>query len=248
MSKSHFVLVHGAYHRAWHLSHLKAELQAFGYTVSDVDLPAAGETCDQHVNDGLVADTAAVLAAVEEAASKHDNIALVFHSYGGVPGGEAAAQLSPTAASKVKHMIYLAAFVLRAGNAATTRSGGKTAPWSTRTEDNKFVYVPDPVAPFYHDVEPGLAKEAAARVTRHAASSFNTPTKAQGWELFPTTYIFCKEDRAMPIAVQKVWFDLLTDEERKGWRFETLDCGHSPFLSKPAECAKLLAKIVGDTA
>ncbi|KXT09176.1 hypothetical protein AC579_8401 [Pseudocercospora musae] len=44
MSKRHIILVHGAYHRAWHLQPLKAELEQNGYgnAVSTLDSPATG--------------------------------------------------------------------------------------------------------------------------------------------------------------------------------------------------------------
>ncbi|EME38297.1 hypothetical protein DOTSEDRAFT_48565 [Dothistroma septosporum NZE10] len=243
MSAPHFVLVHGVYHRAWHFNQLRAELEAVGSTVSDLDLPAAGDTSTIHVDNGLVADAAAILATIEEAAFKHDNIILLFHSYGGLAGSEAAAQLSSTAASKIKNIIYLAAFVNPAGTSMSSRTGGRLPPWSRPTEDGKFSYVPDSFDCFYHDVEPALAKEAHDRLVRQATSIFHTPTKYQGWELFPTTYIFCTDDRALPLRIQKGFFDKMTEEQVNGWRFETIQSSHSPYLSKPTELAKLLAQI-----
>lgn len=67
---------------------------------------------------------------MEEAASKSDRIIPVFHSYSGIPGGEAAVELDEETKKKVQRLVYLCAFVLEQGTALTTRSAGQVAPWA----------------------------------------------------------------------------------------------------------------------
>lgn len=131
MSKPHFVLVHGAFHRAWHLQSLVERLEKAGYPVSTLDLPSVNQDIAKVPREGgLRADVDAVKAVIEEAALNSAQIILVFHSYGGVPGGEAAAELSEAAKEKVQRLVYMCAFVIEQGTAVTTASKGQVAPWA----------------------------------------------------------------------------------------------------------------------
>lgn len=242
MSKPHFILIHGAYHRAWHLHLLKSELEKTGHSVTTIDLPSGNEDAPQ-VN-AMSADTEAIKSVLETAASQSSSIVPVFHSYAGIPGSEAVAELSESAKKKVLRLIYLAAILIPQGTALTTGSGGKTAAWSAVMPDGKFVYVPEPIPTFYHDVEPLLAQEAASRCVKNSRSAFAGVTKHAGWEDFPCTYVLCKDDRTVPPAVCRKMFERLGEQERKTWTLEEIEGGHSPFLSRPGELARLLRRVV----
>lgn len=243
MSKPHFVLVHGAYHQAWHLKFLKEELEKAGHEVSAIDLPSCGENAPEE--KAMTADTEAIKTALEGAASQSETIAPVFHSYSGLPGSDAVAELSEPARKKVLRLVYLASFALPQGTAFTPPSA-QMAPWASVTFDGAYRYVPDPIPPFYHDVEPELAQEAARLVVKGSASAYFEKTKHAGWKMYPRTFIFCNDDRAAPRERLMAMFDSMSEEDRAGWKFEDIDGSHSPFLSRPAECAKLLIKIVDE--
>lgn len=243
MSNPHFILIHGAYHRAWHLHLLKQELEKCSYKVTTIDLPSGNEDAQQE--NAMSADTLAIKSILEIAASQSTSIVPVFHSYAGIPGSEAVAELSEFAKKKVLRLIYLAAFIIPQGTALTTGSGGRTAPWAAPMPDGKFMYAPEPIPPFYHDVAPALAKEAAGRCVKHSRSAFSEATKHAGWEAFPCTYVLCKDDRAVPPAFCRKMVDALSEEEKKSWTFEEIEGSHSPFLSRPAELAAMLRRIVG---
>lgn len=244
MAKPHVLLIHGAWHRAWHLQFLQAELESAGYEVSSIDLPAGGEHAP--TTGGLAADTEAIKNLIEEVASTSDSIMPVLHSYAGVPGSEAVAELSQETAKKIKHIVYLAAFAIPAGEGLSTPSGGHLIPEVKLSDDNIWATVPDPTWLFYHDVDPELAKEASGHLVRYSRSAFDQHTKHCGWKLFPKTYIFCTEDRPVPMALMQKVFAAMSDEDRAGWEFETIEGSHSPFLAKPKECAELIRKIAGE--
>ena len=246
MSKPHFVLVHGAYHTPWHLSFLASALQKAGYTTTSLSLPTTGPAASNFPTGGLAADISAIKSGLETAASEHDLLVPVFHSYGGVCGSEAVAELSESTKQKIVRIIYLAALIVPPGHALTTHSGGKLAPWGRSTDDGKIAYVPDPIPCFYHDVPADRAKEAAEKCVQHATSCFHEETKHGGWKFFPRTYVFCKDDRAVAVEVQRLFFEGMSKEEREGWEFEEMDASHSPFLSKPGETAALILKAVGE--
>lgn len=107
--------------------------------------------------------------------------------------------------------------------------------------------MPDPVTVFYHDVpDAKLAEEAAKHLYPIAYSSFCETTQHTPWETFPCTYIFTTEDRAIPFEMQQAMLAAMSVEERANWETVTVEGGHSPFLSKPEECAQVLRKIAGD--
>ena len=57
-----------------------------------------------------------------------------------------------------------------------------------------------------------------------------------GWREKPSTYVVCTDDRAIPVALQR------SCAERIGAVVE-LPTSHSPFLSRPADLANLLADL-----
>ncbi|KAF2168582.1 hypothetical protein M409DRAFT_21332 [Zasmidium cellare ATCC 36951] len=242
MSNLHFVLVHGAYHRAWHFKFLQEELEKAGHKVSTLDLPSGSE--DGPEDNAMSADTSAIKSALETAASHSPTIVPVFHSYGGIPGSDAAAELSEAAKNKVLRLIFIGSFIFPANTSLLSLSGGKTASWAQPVPENpKYRYVPDPIPTFFHDVEPARAQEAAAHLVQNAVSAFREPTKYAGWSGFECTYVFCEEDRVVPSAAAERMLGAMTEAQRKRWRTEEIGGSHSPFLSRPAELARLLGRI-----
>lgn len=79
----------------------------------------------------LRADIEAIKIVMEEAASKSDRVIPVFHSYSGIPGGEAAAEVSEATKKKIQRLVYLCAFAIPQGTGLTTKSNGKVSPWAT---------------------------------------------------------------------------------------------------------------------
>jgi pimeloyl-ACP methyl ester carboxylesterase len=244
MARTHFVLIHGAYHQQWHLHLLKQRLEDAGYGVSAPQLPTAGFNS---AGVTLAEDTAVVKEAFESAAATADRIIGVFHSYGGVPGSEGVAELTTATRSKIVRLVYLAAFVIEQGTALYTPTGGRPAPWSRL--EGRQVIVPEPYPVFYHDVEPPeLAEDAGKHVVPHSYAAFNDITLPRGWTLCPVTYVFCARDVAIPNDRIRTNINRLVEryDLQDRWETFTIDSGHSPFLSQPDECARLLRQVSGE--
>lgn len=112
----HFVLIHGACHRAWHWHLLEAKLKASDCAVSTIDLPSCNADKEKLVVSGaLRLDIEAIKTFLEKLASTSDRIIPVFHSYSGAPGGDAVAELSSAAKSKVERLVYLTAIAAQPG-------------------------------------------------------------------------------------------------------------------------------------
>lgn len=114
MPKTHFVLVHGAYHQPQHWDPLVSLLQQSGHQTSTPRLPSVSAT---PIPDCLAADTLAIKTAVVDAiANGAESVVPIFHSYGGCPGFEALATLTDDQKSKIPIVICIAAFILPRDN------------------------------------------------------------------------------------------------------------------------------------
>lgn len=100
---ANFVLVHGAFHRAWAWAEFAQSLREAGHSVVTPDLPGAGDdsTPLSEVSLDLAART-----VVDTLKSFEEPSILVGHSMGGVVATQAAAM----APGLVSRLIYLTAF------------------------------------------------------------------------------------------------------------------------------------------
>lgn len=136
----------------------------------------------------------------------------------------------------VAHVIYLAAFALARGE-ALLGTIGTPPPWLDVRPDG-YVHARTPEAIFFNDVASEVAREAVAKLRPHSLAAFTDELTEASWETLPSTYIVCKQDRAIPPEVQRRM------AVRTGGAVRELDTSHSPFLSRP----DLLADLVRETA
>jgi pimeloyl-ACP methyl ester carboxylesterase len=219
------VLVHGAWHGPWCWAKLVPELEARGLTVSTVDLPSSGP--DVAALGDLDADVAAVTAALDAVDGPK---VLVGHSYGGVPITQAAA-----GRTDVEHLVYLCAFMLDRGVSLYDAAGGEPVPWWRLSEDGAWMTPDNPEQVFYNDCSPGDVAASVERLHPQSLAACKQPLTATAWEAIPSTYIVTDRDGGLPQAVQEGM------AAGKAKRVLHIDAGHSPFLSRPAELAELIA-------
>lgn len=53
-------------------------------------------------------------------------------------------------------------------------------------------------------------------------------------------YIRCLQDRVVPVQYQ----DIMLQRTRVNWSVKTINAGHSPFVSKPHDLARIVAEFV----
>jgi pimeloyl-ACP methyl ester carboxylesterase len=218
VSRPTLLLVHGAWHGAWCWEKLRSVLEADGWRTRAIDLPSAGGRADMHD------DAQAVLGELKRIDGP---VVVVAHSYGGVPVSQAAAE-----AGNVSHIVYLAALQLDVDESLLGFVGAPVPP-----EPRAFQPVPDdPIGMFYGDLPRAEAEEAAKRLVPQSTKSFWDVLTKAAWHTVPSTYIICEDDQALPAQAQQVL------AERSG-AVHRIAGDHSPFLSKPAKLAALLAKI-----
>jgi pimeloyl-ACP methyl ester carboxylesterase len=223
-------LVHGAWHGAWCWERLVAGLEDRGHRAVAVDLPA------EHASAGLTRYAELVDAALGDA----DDVVVVGHSLGGgtIP---LVATLRP-----VRHLVFLCALIPEPGKSVTDRYveedvfvPGFTG--NTATREDGASYWTDAAAAtrcFYHDCTPEDAAWAVSRLRAQSAAPRGEPWPLRELPDVERTSILCRDERCL----LPEWSRRMSLEQLGVTPVE-LDGGHSPFLSRPGELAKVISRV-----
>ena len=224
------VLVHGAWHGPWCWDRVTPLLHARGIDTVTVDLPS------MDVNAGYVTtvhDDAKTLRAALDALDRR--AVVVGHSYGGMVITEGAAEHA-----KVKHLVYLTAFMPDAGQSLNDLIAIKPlldlAGMIRLAPDRRSTLDPSCIGPlFYNDCDDDTVAWAAARM-RPMLSESNDAVTAAAWRSAPSTYVVCDEDRAIVPELQRH----MSEHASEVIEWST---SHSPFASKPELVAGLCERL-----
>jgi pimeloyl-ACP methyl ester carboxylesterase len=223
------VFVHGGWHDGWSWHLVRELLDARGVPSVALDLPMTTPGEDAGVLRGA-------LTAVDGEA------VVVAHSWGG-----SVATLGAAGAANVRHLIYLCATLTEIGRpslAASAIPKGRETMRSKVVVDKGTTTEIDPEASlevFYPDVEPSLARQAAARLRPFQKTGYAVleTDAVAAWRTIPTTYVVCTEDRMIHPDTQR---DMAA---AAGAEVIEWSSSHSPFLSHPDLVADLVAQRAG---
>ncbi len=226
MTEPTYVLVPGAYHGAWCWRLVGEELDRRGVAWAALDLPSA--TTGAHPETFLRDDADEVVAA----AAPLGAVVLVGHSYAGAVVAEAA----PEVAGLVG-LVDVAALVPEPGESAyecVRRVPGRTRlDEATRHEAGILSLDPDLAREaLYADCDEAVAVWALANLSTQTLASFRSPRTAPPVEV-PTTYVVCTLDAAIDPLLQQL-LAARCDET------VTLESGHCPMLSRPADLVEAI--------
>jgi pimeloyl-ACP methyl ester carboxylesterase len=217
------VLIHGAWHGPWCWDPLRSALRGSGWETTAPGLPSVPASATSPTA-GLRDDVAALLDHVDHLDGP---VALVAHSYAGMP----ATQLAALRPGKISQLVYLAAYVPRAGDNLYGIHG-----LPVPDDVSGMVAVPDdPITMFYADVDRTMAAAAAARLKPQTLRSWTDRIDHVDVRATPRSYFLCKNDQALPTSLQETF-------AARADRVERLDSGHSPFLSQPQDLATRLTQ------
>ena len=184
-------------------------------------LPSCGETASGEIAGGLVADAAALRAALDDV----DSAIVVGHSYGGTVIAEAGRHPA------VSNLLYVSSYLPDVGQAQGGIMSGESDPVSIGDNGDGTLAVSgyDAVsfgARFLQDADAVTQQQAWERVTAQSAAAFMTPTTAAGWQGLDSTYLVCGQDRSTSLELQRF-------HAARATRFVELPTGHHPFITRP---------------
>lgn len=208
-----FVLLHGSGDGGWAWHLVQRALHDLGHDAVAPDLPTDRE-------DTTWAD---VVSTAATAAGNADDLVVVGHSAGGFAGPLVAGRLD------ARLLVHLAGLVPRPGERPV--DWFDHVGWTATTDG-------DPAATFFHDVDPALAAESAARERPTSERLGIEPWPGPAWPGDRSRYVVTARDRFLPPDLQRrVAADRLAITAP-----DELPCGHCAPLSRPVEVAALLAR------
>jgi pimeloyl-ACP methyl ester carboxylesterase len=226
------VIVHGAFQNAAAWSQVEKLLEAKGHDVDVVDLPGRDAKGDlKTVN--LAAYRDAVITVIDR---KADPVYLVGHSFGGVT----ISNVAESAPTKIKKLIYVAAYLPKSGESLQSLSAQDKNNKFTQTNfvvakdfsyaevleaDRGLIFANDGSAEIQVKVTKDLVKEPLAPMAEpvNLTATFNGVAKA---------YIRTMKDNAVSTPLQDMMI------ARAGVnQVISLDTGHAPFITAPEAIA-----------
>lgn len=140
-SKPTIILVPGSWHVPAHFAPTTAILQSHGYKVVGVHLPTNRNAGPY---PGLDEDIGAVTSTILAECAEGNDIVLVMHSYGAIPGSQAAQGLGKVERTKagekggIVRLIYLAALICPIDTSMMDIFEGHKGPYVQFAEDVSF--------------------------------------------------------------------------------------------------------------
>lgn len=220
------------------------QLEAAGYETEGVTLASVGAA--KPLED-FGPDVKAIQSTVQPYVDQGKDVILVVHSYGGVIGSEAVQGLDRGSREKqgkkggISHLYFCCAFVLPEGASLMDGLQGKPLEWFDIAADQKTLTPKRPGEIFYNDVE--SPQQYIDDLKPHSYQTLWSKLTYAGWKHVPCTYLYCLQDQAIPIHVQKA----MVEGSGVEFRTDTLDASHSPFLSFPDEMTKSIRQAAGET-
>ncbi|MEU2390675.1 alpha/beta hydrolase [Streptomyces sp. NPDC007369] len=225
-----FVLVPGAWLGAWAWDAVAAELRAAGHDAHALTLSGLAERRAAASWAGQQTHVHDIVDAVERL-DLHD-VVLVGHSYAGIPVGQAAELIG----DRLARVVFVDADVPVDGEPFVSGWAGG-AGVAASIEANGGLW-PPPTAGDYagQDLDEEQIARIVAGCTPHPGATLTEPAAlARSLGELPAVYVKCLLDGPEPPPAAG---ELLKSDS---WTLLTLNTGHWPMFSRPAELAGVLA-------
>ena len=250
-----YVFVGGVSHTPAFFEDVIRQMRTHGYESTAVAFPTCGDHTENRKQwEEVTAIKEVVLSYLD---GRKLDVVLVLHSYGGWPGSRAVKGLDKETRQQtgqstgIVEVVFLAAFLLPEN--APMSQYSHLPPWLT-------IQVSFALMRCFHLAEglqggcripndssiPLLFSDLEADAQQHWLSKFewhrNDFTAATvpdaPWHLsIPKTYIITTDDKTATVEFQ---FMMLKGVMDKTWSVKSIKAGHEPFLSQPANLAKVL--------
>jgi len=228
-----FLICHGAWSAGWAWKKVRPLLRAAGHDLFTPTYTGLGERA-HHANPAVdlemhIEDVLAVI----EFEDLRDCI-LVGHSYGGM----VATGVADRVPERIRHLIYLDAFVPGRGQSLLDLRG--PAPQlAAAAPDEGWLVPPNPPPP---DTSQADLAWLAPRRRPQPVKTFSQSLQLRNLTpTFPRSYIYCTRKEPDDVFVQ---FSRRFKSD-PAWRYFEIAASHSPNVTAPEALVRLLCEIVG---
>ena len=231
-----FVVAHGAWSAGWAWTRMRPLMRGLGHELVTPTYTGLGERrhlasprtgLDTHIED---------IVNVLFFEDLRD-VTLVGHSYGGM----VATGVGDRVPERIAEIVYLDAFVPRAGQSLFDLVGADAAE-ATRKRARDFDGWRVPPNPLPPDTPKAEFDWAADRRQPQPLKAFETPIELSAEPSMPRSYVYCT--RVPPGDPFAQFADRARSES--GWRYFELDASHNPHITMPDTLAGLLDRIVAE--
>lgn len=234
-----YVLIHGAWHGGWCWDRVVPLLKRAGHSVEAPDLPGHGRDRTPIPEISLQSYAERVCEVLD---AQPEPVILVGHSMGGI----VITQTAEYRPDRVRTLVYLCAFLPRNGESllqlAQTDSESLVLPNLAMASDQSSTTVRDEAIKeaFYADCSDEDVTWATSRLVPDPLAPMTTPvsTTPGNFGRVPKVYIECRQDRAIPISLQKRMYMASPCQQ-----IISMDTSHSPFLSAPERLVEHLTSL-----
>jgi len=231
-----YVLVHGAWHGSWCWGRVAPLLRARGHEVWTPTLTGLAER--SHLGSDAVCLTTHIDDVVNQIEFEDlRDVVLVGHSYGGM----VVTGVAGRAAERIRHLVYLDAFVPSDGESVTKMIGA--AGEAMVSGPDWRVAVPPPPLGDFGVTQPDDLAWLRAKMTAHPRGTFTeavhlpVPLEQMG---FSRTYVLASGEADRGSLFQAIASRL---RGMPAWHVTGLPTGHDMMLTLPQELASLLLSL-----
>lgn len=235
-----YVLVHGAWHGSWCWKRVRKQLQEAGHDVFTPTLTGVGER--SHLNSpdiNLETHVADVVNLIRW--EELSEVILCGHSYGGAVISGAADRIP----ERIRALVYLDAFVLDDGESVFDMLGAAANATRERAKTHGDGWKTTPIPAEAFGVNEADRAWVNAQCTPHSIGCFEQKIRLAGGlnGIRDVTHILAtgfREGSPFPAAHERA--------KKKGWKTETVRCGHDVMLDQPEELAASLLRLASSKA
>lgn len=248
MGKPSLIFVHGAWHTAECWDQMIAELQGVGYRCVTMQLPSSQSMDTPPAS--LQNDVDTVRKTVTDELNQSNEVLVIAHSYGGHVVNRALVGFdSKSRAGKaaVQAIAFITAIPIPSGMSFIGSLGGKPGPLHNVQGD--FVLVADPPGShqaFYNDLSDDEAMKWVSKIRAQSWKAKTDVSDGAAYLDIPPSYLYCTKDIAWPLQYQQLVVGWAKDAGAEFVVEETVESGHSPFLSMPKRTAEFIRRVAAE--
>ncbi|KAJ5098223.1 hypothetical protein N7532_005224 [Penicillium argentinense] len=242
------IFVHGAWHSPAYWMDVTSRCQQQGYRCLVPQLEFCGT---EKPVQSLAGSIRQVQDLIEAETKQKRNVILINHSFGGAVGCSSVKGFSDKDTSRlgpgsgrVIGIVQVCAFTPPSGKSLYNMIDIDNAFHHSGPDGWEVIDSGDPINLFYNDIPSEDAKIRTSRLLKQSTATLKDEENIHaGWAEVPVWYLLCTRDQAIPIQIQEM---MVSAAQNAGASFTTrsLDSGHSPFLSKPAETTGFILEAV----